>query len=105
MCSSEENPTFLSVYNTYFVPYSKIPFGRTFECDFLCFERQHFIFWETVTSPGLYLKFTLAPYTSTFYENDLVSYLMNTNMYCKFNKTKLFFLLLNNMTESNQQGK
>lgn len=105
MCSSEENPTFLPLYNTYFVPYIKIPLSRTLECDFLCSEWQHFIVWETVTSSCLNLKFTLAPYTSTFYGTDLVSYLMNTNIYCKFNKTMLFFLFLNNMTESNQQGK
>lgn len=59
MSSSEENPTFLSVYSMYFVPYSPIPPGRTFEYDFLCFERQPFLFCETVTSAGMYLKFIL----------------------------------------------
>lgn len=104
ICSSEENPTFLSVY-MYLVPYGKIPLSRTIECDFLCFERQSFLFWETVISPGIYLKFILAPYPSTFYGNDLVSYLISTNIYYKSHQTMLCFLFLNNLTESNQQGK
>lgn len=103
ICSSEENPTFLSVCNLYLVPYGKIPLGRPFECHFLCFERQTFLFWETVTSPGIYLTFILAHYTSTFYRNNLVSYLISTNMYCKFQQTILFFVLLNDLTQSNQQ--
>jgi len=53
----------------------------------------------------MYLKFILAPYTSAFYEYDLVSYLMSTNIYYKFCQIMLFFLFLNNLTESNQQGK
>lgn len=51
----------------------------------------------------MYLKFILAPYPSTFYGKDLVSYLMSTNIYYKSHQTMLCFLFLNNLTESNQR--
>lgn len=105
MLSSEEDPVYLTLYNIYPVSYGKIPIDKTFEHDFLCFERQSFLFWEIVTSAGTYLKFTLAPYTSNFYGNYLLCYLMSTNIFCELHQTMLFFLFLNNLTASNQQGK
>lgn len=113
VCSFEEKPTFQSVCNMYSVPYSNIFLGRTFECFLFilfilfilyifCFVRQPFLFWETVTSSGMYWKFILATHTSTFYGNDLVSYLGSTNIYCRFHQTMTFCLFLNNLTEYNQ---
>lgn len=70
------------------------------------------LFWKTVFSllrNCNFSRYTFKIHTNTlpimFHGNYLVSYLMSTNIYCEFHQTMLFFLFLNNLTASHQQGK